>query len=208
MYDEVINEMMALIIGGSGSGKSSYAEQCVVSLSQMEKAGKKADCQKYYLATMQVSEDDAEGQRKVERHRQLRRGKGFITIEQPTDICRAVQQMNRTEEASDMRTALLECVSNLTANEMFSGGSPGSAERVSVKIAAEIELLRQNVTHLIVVGNNVFEDGIIYDEATMEFIRAMGMINQRLAAMADCVVEVVAGIPLCQKGFLFERGLI
>ena len=51
------------------------------------------------------------------------------------------------------------------------------------------------------VSSNVFEDGIAYDETTMEYIRAMGIINQRLAAMADRVVEVVAGLPvLCQKG--------
>lgn len=194
-------EMITLIIGGSGSGKSLYAEQCAVSLSQMETEEKQVEDQKYYLATMQVFDGDAEGQRKIERHRQHRRHKGFITIEQPTDICHAVSKMNPVKEASGTRTALLECVSNLTANEMFSRESPESAERVSTKIVEEIRLLEQNVTHLIVVSNNVFEDGIAYDETTMEYIRAMGIINQRLAAMADRVVEVVAGLPvLCQKG--------
>ncbi|MDE7272450.1 MAG: bifunctional adenosylcobinamide kinase/adenosylcobinamide-phosphate guanylyltransferase, partial [Lachnospiraceae bacterium] len=69
--------MMTLIIGGSGSGKSSYAERCAVSLSQMEEE-QKAECRKYYLATMQVFDGDAEGRRKVDRHRQLRWNKGFI----------------------------------------------------------------------------------------------------------------------------------
>ena len=100
-----------------------------------------------------------------------------------------------------MRTALLECVSNLTVNEMFSGEKPQLAEQVSAKVIGDIEQLRQSVTHLVVVSSNVFEDGIAYDETTMEYIRAMGIINQRLAAMADRVVEVVAGLPvLCQKG--------
>lgn len=138
--------------------------------------------------------------KKVERHRRLRHNKGYITIEQPTDLHCAVEKMNLTGK-SGMRTALLECVSNLTANEMFSGEKPQLAEQVSAKVIRDIEQLRQSVTHLVVVSSNVFEDGIAYDAATMEYIRAMGMINRGLAVMADRVVEVVAGIPLlCQGG--------
>lgn len=191
--------MLTLVIGGSGSGKSAYAEHCAVLLSQTEKEGKTVENQKYYLATMQVFDGDAEGRKKVERHRQLRRDKGFVTIEQPTDICMAVSQMGSEEEAAGGRTALLECVSNLTANEMFSEERPLSAERVSAKLVREIVQLRQSVTHLVVVSGNVFEDGTAYDAATMEYIRAMGRINQGLAAVADRVVEVVAGLPLLLK---------
>ena len=50
-----------------------------------------------------------------------------------------------------------------------------------------------------IVTNNVFEDGINYDATTMEYIRAMGSINEKLALMADEVVEVVVGIPLTIK---------
>ena len=193
-------QMMMLIVGGSGSGKSSYAEECVGFLSQRNGSEKKAENQKYYLATMQVFDGDVEAQKKVERHRRLRHNKGYITIEQPTDLHCAVAKMNLTGR-SGMRTALLECVSNLTVNEMFSGEKPQLAEQVSAKVIGDIEQLTQSVTHLVVVSSNVFEDGIAYDETTMEYIRAMGIINQRLAAMADRVVEVVAGLPvLCQKG--------
>jgi len=182
------SKMMTLIIGGSGSGKSAYAEKSADSLSQTKD-------QKYYLATMQVLEDDKEGHRKVERHRQLRRGKGFITIEQPVDIDQAVEKMDRIQ-MSGTRTALLECIANLTANEMFAGEIPRSSEQVSAKIIEEIGRLRQNVTHLVIVSSNVFEDGTAYDKTTMEYIQAMGTINQRLAVMADRVVEVVVGIPV------------
>ena len=47
--------------------------------------------------------------------------------------------------------------------------------------------------------NNVFEDGVSYDESTMNYIKAMGIVNRGLAAMAECVVEVVAGIPVAVK---------
>ena len=176
--------MMTLIIGGSGSGKSAYAENYMNSISE--------DRKKYYIATMQIY--DEEGKRKVERHRMLRGGKGFSTIEQPVDIGKAAEKM----EAED-RTALLECVSNLTANEMFSGEAPATEEVITEKIVGGIAVLNRELTHLVIVSNNVFEDGNVYDKTTMAYIRAMGRINQKLAEMADEVVEVVVGIPIVIK---------
>ena len=176
---------MVLVIGGSGSGKSSYAEETAVSLAQS------SDMKKYYLATMQIY--DEEGQSKVMRHRRLRSDKGFFTIEQPTEIHKAVVKM-----ASGEKTVLLECISNLTANEMFSDRKKQEKEQVVEKIVKGIRMLKKDTTHLIVVSNNVFEDGIVYDKETMEYIEAMGKINQELADMAEQVVEVAAGIPICR----------
>ena len=176
--------MMTLIIGGSGSGKSAYAEDYTISLSE--------DRKKYYIATMQIY--DEEGKRKVERQRMLRGGKGFSTIEQPIDIGKAAEKMEDGE-----RTALLECISNLTANEMFLGEIPGTEEVITEKIVGEIAVLNRELTHLVIVSNNVFEDGNVYDKTTMAYIRAMGRINQKLAEMADEVVEVVVGIPIVIK---------
>ena len=176
--------MMTLIIGGSGSGKSAYAEDYTISLSE--------DRKKYYIATMQIY--DEEGKRKVERHRMLRGGKGFSTIEQPIDIGKAAEKMEDGE-----RTALLECISNLTANEMFLEEIHGTEEAITEKIVGGIAVLNRELTHLVIVSNNVFEDGNVYDKTTMAYIRAMGRINQKLAEMADEVVEVVVGIPIVIK---------
>ena len=96
------------------------------------------------------------------------------------------------------KTVLLECISNLTANEMFSDGKKQEKEQVVEKIIKGIKMLKKETTHLIVVSNNVFEDGILYDKETMEYIEAMGKINKELADMAEQVVEVVAGIPICR----------
>lgn len=176
--------MMTLIIGGSGSGKSAYAENYMNSISE--------DRKKYYIATMQIY--DEEGKRKVERHRMLRGGKGFSTIEQPLDIGNAAEKL----EDGD-KTALLECISNLTANEMFLEEVPGTEEVITEKIVGGIAVLNRELTHLVIVSNNVFEDGNVYDKTTMAYIRAMGRINQKLAEMADEVVEVVVGIPIVIK---------
>jgi len=173
---------MILVIGGSGSGKSAYAEQIAM----------KENVQKYYLATMQIW--DEEGQKKAERHRQLRKGKGFWTIERPTAVHLALTEMKARE-----RLILLECISNLTANEMFSGEEPKTAMQTVENVIRSVVSLKEQATRFIVVSNNVFEDGMSYDETTMEYIRAMGEINRELAAMAGQVVEVVAGIPVILK---------
>lgn len=208
--------MITLITGGSGSGKSAYAEKYIYHASS-EKGYK----EKYYIATMQVFDD--EGQRKIDRHRRLRAGKGFITIEQPRDIQNAVSKLQSENCLKTGRSALLECMSNLVANEMFppadaSGIQATEAEkealddtenmkdyentqirRVSKKVLKEVSILSENVAELVIVTNNVFEDGVSYDESTMNYIKAMGIVNRGLAAMAENVVEVVAGIPVTVK---------
>ena len=209
--------MITLITGGSGSGKSAYAEKYICRVSNEN--GYK---EKYYIATMQVFDD--EGQRKIDRHRRLRAGKGFITIEQPRDIQNAVSKLQSESSLKTGRSALLECMSNLVANEMFppvdASGIQQAAKsekealddpenmkdyeiaqisRVSKKVLKEVSILSENVAELVIVTNNVFEDGVSYDESTMNYIKAMGIVNRGLAAMAERVVEVVAGIPVAVK---------
>lgn len=208
--------MITLITGGSGSGKSAYAEKYICHVSN-EKGFK----EKYYIATMQVFDD--EGQRKIDRHRRLRAGKGFITIEQPRDIKDAVSKLQSENCLKTGRSALLECMSNLVANEMFPPVDASDTKEagvkkealdepdnmrdyentlislVSKKVLKEVSILSENVAELVIVTNNVFEDGVCYDESTMDYIKAMGIVNRGLAAMAESVVEVVAGIPVAVK---------
>lgn len=208
--------MITLITGGSGSGKSAYAEKYICHASN-EKGFK----EKYYIATMQVFDDD--GQRKIDRHRRLRAGKGFITIEQPRDIQDAVSKLQSENCLKTGRLALLECMSNLVANEMFPPVDASDTKeagvkkealdepdnmrdyentlisRVSKKVLKDVSILSENVAELVIVTNNVFEDGVCYDESTMNYIKAMGIVNRGLAAMAESVVEVVAGIPVAVK---------
>ena len=208
--------MITLITGGSGSGKSAYAEKYICHASN-EKGRK----EKYYIATMQVF--DEEGQRKIDRHRRLRAGKGFITIEQPRDIKDAVSKLQSENCLKTGRSALLECMSNLVANEMFPPVDASDTKEagvkkealdepdnmrdyentlislVSKKVLKDVSILSENVAELVIVTNNVFEDGVCYDESTMNYIKAMGIVNRGLAAMAESVVEVVAGITVAVK---------
>ena len=191
--------MITLITGGSGSGKSAYAEKYICHASN-EKGCK----EKYYIATMQVFDD--EGQRKIDRHRRLRAGKGFITIEQPRDIQNAVSKLQSESSLKTGRSALLECIQAaeaekeaLDAPENMKDYEIAQISRVSKKVLKEVSILSENVAELVIVTNNVFEDGVCYDESTMNYIKAMGIVNRGLAAMAERVVEVVAGIPVAVK---------
>ena len=194
--------MITLVTGGSGSGKSAYAESLLSSCEGI----------RYYIATMQIY--DAEGEKKVERQRKLRAGKGFLTIESPINVGKIqfacagkAEQAQYRQEAemkvqgnAEKKSALLECMSNLTANEMFTKDGIKSAEEVVGKIVSEMQTLSQKLDNLVIVTNNVFEDGVIYDAGTMEYLKALGRINAALARLADRVAEVVVGIPVELKG--------
>lgn len=180
--------MLVLITGGSGSGKSAYAEHYILKLSK--------DCIRYYTATMKVY--DEEGCKKVCEHQKMREGKGFLTIEQPTNIQSAINKM-KNDNIMD-RVVLLECISNLVSNEMFYEGHIRDCDLVKENVISGIKELVKNVRDLVIVTNNVFEDGIIYEETTMNYIKVMGRINRELAKLADKVIEVVVGIPITVKG--------
>lgn len=175
--------MVKLVIGGSGSGKSRYAEGQLLAMPQKNK---------YYIATMKVWDED--GERRVARHRRQREGKGFLTIEKPT----AVDEISFVQDAEET-AFLLECVSNLAANEMFADGGMLPAELVVERVVAELKALLKKADDAVIVTNNIFEDGECYDESTMSYIGALGEINRELASLADEVTEVVVGIPLVRE---------
>jgi adenosylcobinamide kinase/adenosylcobinamide-phosphate guanylyltransferase len=82
---------------------------------------------------------------------------------------------------------------------MFSEKEPLDSKTVTDKIINGISILQEEFAHLVIVTNNVFEDGKLYDETTMQYINAMGEINTKLATMSDKVIEVVVGIPIIIK---------
>ena len=172
--------MKILLTGGSACGKSTFAERLAVQLPGP----------RYYIATMRPY--DEECLRKIARHRRLRAGKGFETIERQTDLEKIVLPRRGT--------ALLECMCNLTANEMFD--DEGNIRDVYGHILKGVAALAAQCEHLIVVTNDVGADRGPYSRETVEYIRLLGRLNRALAREADCVCELVCGIPLLWKGEL------
>lgn len=171
--------MLYLITGGSGSGKSEYAEQVV------QKLGIRP---RLYLATMYPF--DEECYRRIRRHRAMRAEKGFETLECYTGL--------KDADVSGYGTVLLECMSNLTANELYQEN--GAGDRCVEAILEGIRMIRKQCEHLVIVTNEIFSDGIEYDGETRQYQRYLAGINQELASMADVVTEVVYSIPLVHKG--------
>lgn len=172
--------MLIIITGGSGSGKSEYAEKKVMELGE----------NRIYIATMMVY--DEEGKQRVKRHKILRTSKNFYTLERPINLDTIPE--NQIPKNS---VVLLECMSNLVANEMFSSNHSGYSQNEMIdKILRGVDKISNQANHLVIVTNEVFSDGITYDRETMNYIQVLGAVNVRLAAVADEVWEVVCGIPL------------
>ena len=176
--------MFHLITGGSGSGKSAYAEQCILDFQGPNRI---------YIATMYPF--DEESHRRIHRHREMRKEKQFSTVECYIGI--------RNLDLPADGDVLLECMSNLTANEMYQ--EQGAGEDTPEEILAGIEAIRKQVRNLVVVTNEVFSDGITYDPDTMRYLSYLGKINQKMGEMADRVTEVVYGIPVLMKGMEEDR---
>jgi adenosylcobinamide kinase/adenosylcobinamide-phosphate guanylyltransferase len=177
--------MFILVTGVSGSGKSEYAENLAVRLAGGDK--------KIYIATMQPYGKD--GEERIKRHHTLRAGKGFTTVERYTDIGKV--------DLCENKTVLLECMSNLLANEMY--GLAGEEKQTvnfdcTKKITQDCLKLYSKCKNLIIVTNEVFSDGCAYDEPTRQYIDNLGKINTELAAKADVVVEVIYSVPYFWKG--------
>lgn len=208
--------MIHLVTGGSGSGKSEYAENWL-----MEQSGGQKDLLPLiYVATMMPYTEETK--KKIERHHRLRAGKGFRTIEKYTDMYKV--------QVPENKGILLECISNLTANELYredeitwsedeeyqedKSGSvaeqPESVERAGRNLTREEETVKRVVQGvrslagqtevLVIVTNEVNSDINGYSEETEKYRACIGRINQELAKMADRVTEVVYGIPVPLKG--------
>lgn len=168
--------MVSIIIGGSGSGKSEFAENYI---------GQRASGNGLvYIATMKPF--DEEMRRRIQKHQQMRLNKKFTTIECFTDLHRV--------EISAHSFVLLECMSNLVANEMFLECDKG-VDTVK-KIMSGVKHIINSAKDVVIVTNNIFEDGYQYDSTTLEYMDVLGEINRKICCKADKVIEVVHGIDL------------
>lgn len=167
--------MLTIIIGGSGSGKSQYAEELVT---------KEKEEYLYYIATMEAFDDESKD--RIKKHQNMRKDKGFETIECSVGIASISVRKDSI--------ILLECLSNLVANEMFS--ESGAKENTILAIQNGIENLLKQSKHLVIVTNNIYEDGMEYDSTTEEYKKQLGILNEWLGKKANQVFEVVHGIEI------------
>ncbi|MDK3072177.1 bifunctional adenosylcobinamide kinase/adenosylcobinamide-phosphate guanylyltransferase [Sedimentitalea sp. JM2-8] len=165
-----------LVLGGAASGKSDFAEAFAV------RNGKA----RVYLATAQAL--DGEMRRKIDEHI-ARRGDGWTTVEAPDDLSHPLAALTSGQ------VCLLDCATMWLSNRMLSGdGDTGTARSVLLRD------LSRCAADLVVVSNETGQ-GIVPDTAlARRFREAQGRLNIALAAQADLVIQVIAGLPQVLKG--------
>ena len=170
--------MIVFISGGCKNGKSMFAQNIAVALSE----GKDL----YYVATM--IPHDEEDRTRIIRHVKEREGWGFETIECGTNI---LNVMNTADENS---TLLLDSVTALLLNEMFQGdfSKPGSSVAGS-KCARELAYLAKKVKNIVFVSDFIYSDVGTYDKFTDTYMRGLALVDKTLASEADVVAEVFSG---------------
>ena len=187
--------MMELVTGGSGSGKSAYAESVICGKHRLL-CETTENAPLYYIADMVPYGRETE--KKIEAHRKMRAGKGFTTLEWYVDLPGKISAPDSPELKGSC--VLLECVSNLTANEMYEpAGAQNTGGDTPESVIKGVRMLKERCAHLVVVTNDVFRESVTDSEEMTAYKGNLGMINRALAEMADQVTEVVFGVPVCIK---------
>jgi len=166
---------VTLVLGGARSGKSRYAERLV------EEAGSGGT----YCATAEAG--DAEMAERIAAHR-ARRGPFWRTIEAPLELAPAI-----AAEATPGRPVLVDCLTFWLSNLLLAGRQP--AREADELVSA----LRKAAGPVVIVANEVGMGLVPETPLGRCFRDAAGRLNQQVAALADRVVFVAAGLPLVLK---------
>jgi adenosylcobinamide kinase / adenosylcobinamide-phosphate guanylyltransferase len=162
-----------LVLGGARSGKSRFAESL-------------AWGEQHYIATAQAFDDEMRD--RIAKHKE-QRGAGWTTHEETIDLARALRPLSTPD-----RFVLVDCLTLWLSNLILS-------ERDWKQPTMALCSVLQGMTADVVLVSNEVGLGIVPDNAlARQFRDAQGLVNQSVAAIADRVVFVAAGLPLALKG--------
>lgn len=173
---------ITLVIGGSRSGKSHYAEN-------LARAHQGKRC---FIATAEPFDDEM--RERIAKHRKDRGDAFYLTIEEPVDLAGAIQRI-----PADACVAVIDCVTVWMGNLLFHHGTPDGQYP---EIAAFTAALGHVPCDMIIVANETGQGIVPGDPESRWFRDHAGWLNQDLAALAHNVVWMVAGIPVAIKGSL------
>ncbi len=166
---------VTLVLGGARSGKSRYAESLVTGFAPPW----------LYVATAEARDDEMAA--RIAAHR-ARRGPGWRTVEAPRDLADALAAVPVGN------AVLVDCLTLWLTNLMLN-----DADVAAEALRLDGVLARARMP--IVLVSNEVGAGIVPDNALARTFRdAQGRLNQQIAARADRVVLMVAGLPLVVKG--------
>ncbi len=174
-----MGKKVIFITGGCRSGKSRFA---------LDYANRHFS-KKLYLATCEVL--DEEMARRVENHKKIR-GPEWQTVEEPLEV---VEKVRRHRDEAEV--ILLDCMtlwlSNLLLKWDDDSKVTGEADRL-------IETLKKSQTSFLIVSNEVGMGIVPANPLSRRFRDLSGMVNQRIAEVADTVILMVSGLPIFLKG--------
>lgn len=169
---------LTLVLGGASSGKSGFAERLV----------KSAGGQRVYLATAQPFDDEMRA--KIAAHREERAQDGWVTVEEPFDLSPALSARTSGD------VVLVDCATMWLTNQVLSDRD------VEAETARLLACFASSAAPIVCVSNEVGH-GIVPENAMARQFRVhQGGLNCRIAAQADLVVMVQAGLPSVLKGEL------
>lgn len=192
---------LILILGGARSGKSSFAERLAMT------SGRSVA----FIATATPSDDEM--RTRIANHR-ASRPETWITIEEPLDLAKAVQQAAQVADV-----LLLDCMTLWVSNWFWRNGEINFdedatvSERASIEALAEVERLlsvieRMAIGKTLVIVSNEVGLGIVPEYAISRAYRdILGRVNQRIAQYADRVYLMVAGLAVDIKRLHEEASL-
>jgi len=165
---------LTLLIGGARSGKSRHAEESVTQLPAPWS----------YIATAQAF--DAEMEERIADHR-ARRGAGWLTVEAPFSLADAIGEVPAGQPL------LIDCLTLWLSNHML------AEHDLDAETLALERVLAQPKGPWFVVSNEVGLSIVPETPLGRRFRDAQGRLNQRVAALADRVLFMVAGLPMQVK---------
>ena len=168
---------VTLVLGGVRSGKSRYAQTLAEKYARVT-----------FIATARRDANDAEMSAKIARH-VAERPAGWVTVEEPFDVASAVLT---AEAVSDV--IVVDCLTLLAANLLQ---DEAAAARGMDELCGALARSRVPV---ILVSNEVGSGVVPAYKSGRRFRDLVGELNQRVAAVADNVVYMVAGLPMVVKG--------
>jgi adenosylcobinamide kinase / adenosylcobinamide-phosphate guanylyltransferase len=182
------------ICGGVRSGKSSFAESRA---DFYKSVVPEADL--HYIACGRAVDDEV-GQR-IRKHQADREKSehSWITWECPVDIG------SLSEKFSSNDIVLLDCVTTLLTNEMFSAESINE-RKLTEKIVEDVKKLSKNAGRLLLVSNDVFCEPVSTNDFVRNFTKILGMVHQKLVEIAAEAYSVKNGIPVLKKGRRLPAG--
>lgn len=175
---------LTLVLGGGRSGKSRYAEA-------LARQASPEAASRVYLATAEAF--DEEMRLRIATHRR-NRGDEFVTVEEPLDLAGALRNLPQ-----GARVVLVDCVTVWLGNLLHHVTDP---EERAAALADLLEALEDPPCPVVLVSNETGLGIIPGDPVSRAFRDLAGRLNQDLAARAERVVLMVAGIPVRVKGDL------